>query len=79
MCSPCVCLSLDICCLSLSEECGDAAWVEPQWHDQTNSVQLLMNADKATDETDGVLDIQHSEVSLEKLIILLMMFYSRFV
>lgn len=76
MCSPCVCLSLDICCLSLSEECGDAAWVEPQWHDQTNSVQLLMNADKATDETDGVFAVKSL---LYKLIILLMMFYSRFV
>lgn len=26
---------------------------KPQWHDQTNSVQLLMNADKATDAADG--------------------------
>lgn len=32
-----------------SEECCIA-----QWHDQTNPVQFLMNADKATDETDGV-------------------------
>lgn len=35
-----------------------------QWHDETNPVQFLMTADKATDETDGVWPC--GNVSLEQ-------------
>lgn len=64
--------------LSLSKGCCCAACVEAQWHDQRNSVQFLMNADKATDETDGIWLYSAVMSLLNKLIILVMMFHYNF-
>lgn len=77
----CVSLSLDICwdvSLFLSEECCDAACAEAQWHDQTNSMRFLMNADKATDETDGVWLYSAVMSLMNRLIIPVMMFHHTF-
>lgn len=50
--------------------------LKPQWRDQTNSVQLLMNADKATDAADGGGLMYRVLVPLLKLqIIVAVMFY----